>query len=83
MGPNLPRTGRAVVLPEQQTIRAVALADDGVPAEHQRRRTLLGPRQLAEDDPHHARLDHHPHDRLKQVCQVTREPCAQKTISNK
>ena len=62
-----------VVSPEQQTICAVALADDGVPAEHQRRRTLLGPRQLAEDDPHHARLDHHPHDRLGKVIEVAQE----------
>ena len=75
-GPICLKPAGTLVSPEQQTICAVALADDGVPAEHQRRRTLLGPRQLAEDDPHHARLDHHPHDGLKQVCQVTPEPCS-------
>ena len=52
--------------PEQQAVGAVPLADDGVPAEHQGGRSLLGASKLAEDDPHHARLDHHAHDRLKE-----------------
>ena len=51
--------------PEQEAVGAITLADDGVPAEHEGGGALLGARQLAEDDPHHARLDHHPHDRLK------------------
>lgn len=44
---------------------AVALADDGVPAEEQRLRALLGPRQLGEHHAHHERLDHHARDALQ------------------
>ena len=41
---------------EQQVELAVARADDGAFAEHQRLRALLGPRQLGEDEPGHQRL---------------------------
>lgn len=44
---------------------AVALADDGVPAEEQRLRALLGPRQLCEHHSHHEGLDHDARDALQ------------------
>jgi hypothetical protein len=50
---------------EDETHLAVALADDGVAAEQQCLRPLLGPRQLGEHDAHHERLDHHPSDALQ------------------
>ena len=51
--------------PEEKTVGSIPLANDGIPAEHQGGRAFLGSRQLAEDDSHHASLDHHAHDRLE------------------
>ena len=56
-----------VASPEEQTVGAVPLADDGIPTEHEGGGALLGARHLAEHYPYHARLDHHTHDRLQGV----------------